>query len=117
MVPPAQLLRLPPNRVWRTYLGGRELDRLAGTPVPRDTHFPEDWIASTTRALNPPDATRHAAATFAEGVSPVCIGADPTLRNFADVLAAAPENYLGAAHVARFGPTPHLYIPKSDHFF
>ena len=114
MVPPAQLLRLPPNRVWRTYLGGRELDRLAGTPVPRDAHFPEDWIASTTRALNPPDATRPAAATFAEGVSPVCIGADPTLRNFADVLAAAPENYLGAAHVARFGPTPQVLVKLLD---
>ena len=91
MAPTAQLLRLLPNRIWRTYLGGRELDRLAGAPAPLDAHFPEDWIASTTRAVNPPDSTRQAAATFAEGVSPVCIGSNPTPRNFADVLAAAPR--------------------------
>jgi len=68
MAPHGKILRLPPNRVWRTYLGGRTLDELASevgghVPVPAfspaDTHFPEDWIASTTRAINPPDATRH----------------------------------------------------------
>ena len=25
-----KVIPLPPNRVWRTYLGGRTLDRLAG---------------------------------------------------------------------------------------
>ena len=67
MAPHGKILRLPPNRVWRTYLGGRTLDQLASevgghVPVPAfspaDTHFPEDWIASTTRAINPPDAAR-----------------------------------------------------------
>ena len=48
-----QPIFLPPNRVWRTYLGGRELDRLAGSAMPADTHLAEDWIASTTRAINP----------------------------------------------------------------
>lgn len=48
-----QLVLLPPNRVWRTYPGGRTLDELAGAPAPADTHLAEDWIASTTRAVNP----------------------------------------------------------------
>ena len=114
MALPAQLLRLPPNRVWRTYLGGRELDRLAGAPASQDTHFPEDWIASTTRALNPPDATRHSDTTLDEGISPVYVGPDPKLRSFAEVLAADPENYLGAAHLARFGPTPQVLVKLLD---
>lgn len=33
---------LPPNRVWRTYHGGRVLDRLTGVSQPTDSHFPED---------------------------------------------------------------------------
>ena len=122
----APLLRLPPNRVWRTYLGGRELDRLSGASSPADTHFPEDWIASTTRAVNPPDATRHASApnsplsslnsqfALPEGLSPVLHGSDPTPRNFADVLAADPVPYLGAAHVARYGASPQLLVKFLD---
>lgn len=48
-----KLILLPPNRVWRTYPGGRTLDELAGAPAPADSHWAEDWIASTTRAINP----------------------------------------------------------------
>ena len=43
---------LLPNRVWRTYLGGKMLDVIEGKPNPEDSHFPEDWIGSTTRAKN-----------------------------------------------------------------
>lgn len=46
------ILFLPPNRVWRTYPGGRTLDELQGFPGPEDSHFAEDWIASTTLAAN-----------------------------------------------------------------
>ena len=120
MPPRGQILRLPPNRVWRTYLGGRELDRLAGA-APADTHFPEDWIASTTRAINPDDATRHPdsqRSTFcsqlAEGVSPVFIGEDPTPRSFAELLSAEPAHYLGAAHVHRYGNVPQLLVKFLD---
>ena len=44
--------RLLPNRVWRTYLGGGTLDAISGVQPPEDGHFPEDWILSTTRAVN-----------------------------------------------------------------
>ena len=57
--------RLAPNRVWRTYLGGGTLDAISGAAAPEDTHFPEDWILSTTRAVN---AGRE---TIEEGVSSV----------------------------------------------
>ena len=48
----ADFYRLAPNRVWRTYLGGATLDAIYGKPAPADSHFPEDWILSTTRAVN-----------------------------------------------------------------
>ena len=47
------LCRILPNRVWRTYPGGRRLDELAGTVPAEDSHFPEDWLLSDTAAVNP----------------------------------------------------------------
>ena len=44
--------RLAPNRVWRTYPGGRTLDQIEGVRKPEDSHFPEDWLLSTTAARN-----------------------------------------------------------------
>lgn len=42
-----KILRLPPNRVWRTYSGGLMLDRMEGRAAAADGTFPEDWIGST----------------------------------------------------------------------
>ena len=41
-----------PNRVWRCYSGGALLDKFVGNEKAEDGHFPEDWLASTTRAAN-----------------------------------------------------------------
>lgn len=111
-----QLILLPPNRVWRTYPGGRTLDALAvaagGRPAqgnePADTHFAEDWIASTTRAVN--RGREH----LTEGVSPVLVGADPVPRDFAELLAGDPEYFLGAEHVRRHGAQPQLLVKFLD---
>src|SRR5262245_23071706 len=43
---------LPPNYVWRSYLGGQQLRRFRGRPDVPDDHFPEDWLASTVKARN-----------------------------------------------------------------
>lgn len=40
------------NRVWRCYQGGALLDKFAGRPHGTDGHFPEEWLASATRADN-----------------------------------------------------------------
>lgn len=114
--PRHQLILLPPNRVWRTYPGGRTLDTLAvaagGQPAqgnePADTHFAEDWIASTTRAVN--RGREH----LREGVSPVLVGADPAPRDFAELLAGDPEYFLGAEHVRRYGAQPQLLVKFLD---
>src|SRR5581483_12143681 len=103
-----RLLRLPPNRVWRTYPGGRTLDELAGAAAPADSHLAEDWIASTTRAVNP------GRAAVAEGVSPVCVGQDETPRDFAALLAEDPEYFLGRAHLKKYGAQPQLLVKFLD---
>jgi mannose-6-phosphate isomerase len=112
-----KLILLPPNRVWRTYPGGRTLDELAGAPAPSDTHMAEDWIASTTRAVNPPEARLSALnsqLSTTPGISQVRVGHDPTPRDFAALLASDPEYFLGAAHVKKYGAQPQLLVKFLD---
>lgn len=101
-----KLVLLPANRVWRTYLGGRTLDALGGAPAPADGHFPEDWIASTTRAIN---AGREGVD---EGISRVLVGG--RTHPFADLLKSDPEYFLGTAHVARHGANLRLLVKFLD---
>lgn len=117
-----KLIHLPPNRVWRTYPGGRTLDTIAGTPAPADTHFAEDWIASTTKAVNPPEpASLRGVPPLPEdvpavppGVSRVRIGTSATLHDFAVLIAGDPEYFLGREHLRKFGPHPQLLVKYLD---
>lgn len=101
-----RLFKLPPNRVWRTYQGGRTLDEIAGADDPADSHFPEDWVASVTRAVNP------GRESIAEGISTVRVG--DTDISLPDLLAADPEYFLGHDHVRAFGPDPRLLVKILD---
>ena len=87
---------LGPNRVWRTYQGGRFLDALQGVNSPSDSHFPEDWIASTTRATN---KGREAFET--EGLSSVQVDGQSILLR--DLFAQFPGEMLGPRHYERYG--------------
>ncbi|WP_414660900.1 class I mannose-6-phosphate isomerase [Horticoccus sp. 23ND18S-11] len=112
-----KLIILPSNRVWRTYPGGRTLDELAHVTAPADNHFAEDWIASTTRASNPPEAPAAppgANRTAPPGLSQVQVGHDPAPRDFAALLASDPEYFLGAAHVKKYGAQPQLLVKFLD---
>ncbi len=91
------LISLFPNRVWRSYLGGRELDKLEGSRTPADSHYPEDWIASTTEAKN----NRKGDDGKYEGISNVLVKSDLFL--ITDLFKASPEFMLGKAHVAKYG--------------
>ena len=102
---PRGLVRLPANRVWRTYTGGRTLNQLNGEAKP-DSHFPEDWIGSTTRAVNIGRESIH------EGISQVQIGSQS--YDLAAALAADPHYFLGDDHVARFGSSPQLLVKFID---
>ncbi len=100
--------RIAPNRVWRTYPGGMTLDKMEGLPSPRDGHFPEDWLISTTRACN---AGREDFQD--EGISAVMTEGGARMR-LTDLLAAHPDEILGAAHCRAFGASAGFLLKFLD---
>jgi mannose-6-phosphate isomerase len=90
-----QPLLLFPNRVYRVWQGGALLDHLQGKPYPEDSHFPEEWVGSTTVSRLPDRDPE-------EGLSRVAPpdGSPVLLKSLVE---AFPEPMLGAAHVARYG--------------
>ena len=101
------IIILGPNRVWRTYYGGKYLDIMEGNASPSDSHFPEDWIASTTRAKNIgrediPD----------EGYSKVEIQEQPYyLKN---LFQRFPKILLGDDHYAKYGANTQFLLKFLD---
>ena len=106
-------MRLPviplwPNRVRRNYRGGYLLDRLEGDPSPRDGDRPEDWLASTVRAVNPglePLADEGLACARAPSGEWIKLH---------DLFAQAPDYYFGREHVARVGAHPGFLAKLLD---
>lgn len=96
MPTPAALL-LPPNPVWRSYVGGQVLREFRGQAATADDHFPEDWLASTVRARNG-DNSQHEL----EGLSRVAGGG--VTSPLATVLEQAPAFWFGPAAKSR--PVP-----------
>jgi mannose-6-phosphate isomerase len=101
------LIKLPPNRVWRTYPGGKLLDSVEGRDRPADTHFPEDWIGSVTRANNPGREN-----LSEEGYSAVTV--DGKRRLIKDLIAENPAAMLGAAHVKKYGTATRFLLKYLD---
>lgn len=101
-----KLVRFTANRVWRTYTGGKILDEMAQKSIPEDTHFPEDWIGSTTQAVNPD--REH----IVEGISHAVVG-DDTVR-FDELLALDPTYFLGKKHTDAFNLNPMLLVKFLD---
>lgn len=90
-------LALPPNAFPRFYRGGERIAEFRGTPVAG--RRPEDWVGSVTTAFG---AARDGLTRLDDG------------RTLADAVAADPEAFLGAAHVARHGADPRLLVKLLD---
>jgi mannose-6-phosphate isomerase len=89
-------ITLPPNVLRHFYAGGGRIAALRGTE-PAD-HTPEEWIGAVNTTF---DGSR--------GLSAL---PDGTLVR--DAIAADPEPFLGAEHVARFGADPALLVKLLD---
>jgi mannose-6-phosphate isomerase len=89
------ILPLAPNRVWRTALGGKTLDQIEKQSEAKDSHFSEDWLASTTRAIN---ANRE---DIIEGISSVIVNGEK--KSLLQLLETDPIYFLGKKHVETFG--------------
>jgi mannose-6-phosphate isomerase len=91
-------IRLGPNPIHRFYRGGEAIARFRGVPL-EDDHAPEDWVGSATPAF---------------GEEPLGLSVLPDGRLLRDAVADDPEAFLGAEHVARFGPDPMLLVKLLD---
>jgi mannose-6-phosphate isomerase len=89
-----ELLKHPvffePNRVWRCYTGGHLMDAFRGTAETLDNHFPEDWLGSTTIAINGPNQQY-----VNEGLSRVKMSDGSKGPFFKDILKQCPGEALG----------------------
>lgn len=100
------ILKLSETRVWRTYTGGEIIDKWRGKSTCEVTNFPEDWVASTTKAINPNQSDEN------EGLSRVIgVEGEPTLK---EVVEAQLENYYGKAHLEQIGDTAGILIKLID---
>jgi mannose-6-phosphate isomerase len=96
---PTRPITLPPNQpADRFYAGGEAISAFRSGP-PSAPHTPEDWVASTTevRGHEPDGLTR-----LPDGL---------LLR---DAIAADPEGWLGADHVARWRSDVRLLVKLLD---
>jgi mannose-6-phosphate isomerase len=94
----ASATKLPPNPIRHFYRGGPAIAELRGIDVGGD-HSPEEWIGS-------------ASTLFGESERGLSRLPDGGLVR--DALAADPEGWLGADHVARFGASPALLVKLLD---
>ncbi len=101
------IILLTPNRVWRTYQGGRTLDQLAGNEGAPDSHLAEDWIASTTRAIN-----KGREAVDEEGYSSVHINGNDYLLK--ELMEEYPEVMIGDDHYKKYGANSQFLLKFID---
>jgi len=91
------LLALETNRVRRNYAGGLSLDRWEGRYNPADGPQPEDWLASTTPAIN-----RGMPELPGEGLGRTLDDTGQT-HFLANLFLEHGEYYLGREHLDRLG--------------
>jgi mannose-6-phosphate isomerase len=101
------VLFLSPNRVWRTYPGGMKLDQMEGAQHPKDSHFPEDWIGSTTRAIN--KGREHLTE---EGLSKVKVGGE--VMTLKSLFEKEPQAMLGKDHYEKYGANTQFLLKFLD---
>jgi mannose-6-phosphate isomerase len=101
------ILFLESNRVWRTYPGGKKLDYMEGSEHPEDAHFPEDWIGSTTCAVN--KGREHLTE---EGLSKVSIAGETLMLKA--LCEKEPKTLLGARHVEQYGANTQFLLKFLD---
>jgi mannose-6-phosphate isomerase len=93
-------LPLPPNVFDHFYLGGAHIAALRGLPtVDGPIKRPEEWLGSTVARWG----------TDGLGISDLGDG-----RLMPDLIAADPDAWLGADHVARWGTSPALLVKLLD---
>lgn len=96
-------LPLPYHPLHRSYEGGALTRAFRGLPARPADRWSEDWVGSCTLAGNPgPDGRP-------QGLSPVPVAGLGRVR-LAELMAAFPEEMVGAAFAERWGPTSGVLV-------
>ncbi|MBQ1264539.1 MAG: class I mannose-6-phosphate isomerase [Oscillospiraceae bacterium] len=98
-----QPIRLLPARAWRTYLGGKMIDRLHGEAVCEDSNFPEEWLMSTVCARN---AGRE---DIVEGLSMTESG-----KSLKECIEEDTAAMLGSRHAEKYGAQAGVLVKLLD---
>lgn len=97
-------IKLVSSRAWRTYIGGKTLDEMHGIYNTKDSHFPEEWIMSITRAIN----------SGRENIEEGLCYLDGSNQSFKDYIEENSELKLGVQHCKDFGTTTGVLVKIID---
>ncbi|TFG90159.1 MAG: hypothetical protein E4G71_05695, partial [Candidatus Atribacteria bacterium] len=99
------IIQILPTRVFRIYRGGYLLEKFRGIKNPQDSDYPEDWILSTVKAMQP------------YGISDESISKIKTIKdidNLEVLIKHFPEDILGEDYVKKFGNSLNLLVKLLD---
>ena len=99
------IIQILPTRVFRIYRGGYLLEKFRGIKNPKDSDYPEDWILSTVRAIQP------------YGISDESISNVKTIKginNLEVLIRHFPEDILCKGYVKKFGYSLNLLVKLLD---
>ena len=99
------IIQILPTRVFRIYKGGYLLEKFRGIKNPQDSDYPEDWILSTVKAIQP------------YGISDESISKIKTIKgidNLEVLIKHFPEDILGEGYVKKFGDSLNLLVKLLD---
>ncbi len=91
------IYKIKENRVSRTYLGGKEIDKFYDKDVCKDSYFPEDWTASDTGAYNANKSSTEGIGITIDGIPITSITNGEKLRILVKLLNSA-ERLVIQAH-------------------
>jgi len=99
------IIQILPTRVFRIYRGGYLLEKFRGIKNPQDSDYPEDWILSTVRAIQP------------YGISDESISKIKTIKGIDDLevlIKHFPKDILAKDNVEKFGNSLNLLVKLLD---
>lgn len=101
------ILSLQSPRVWRTYRGGKEIDKWHGLENACDGEYPEEWLFSTVDAVNPDGKNNGGSLNRVKSGEYEGL----TLK---EIFQREAGLFLGADHVKRFGSNPGILVKIID---
>jgi len=99
------IIQILPTRVFRIYRGGYLLEKFRGIKNPKDSDYPEDWVLSTVKAIQPYGISD-------ESISKIKIinGID----NLEALIKHFPKDILGKGYVKKFGHSLNILVKLLD---